>query len=135
MKIGSVCAGARSTLADMLCVLASGAAFWFIISCDHYKLGFTLCSLLGLTIRDYEALLMAAQLASINKFGEFKILSKKWHDFIKSGHLFSWEKNHLDMKKTKPEAHIEVRKVKEAKKVLSIFSKLANQVEYRDESF
>ena len=92
MKIGSVCAGARSTLADILCVLASGAAFWFIISCDHYKLGFIPCSLLRLTIRDYEALLVAAQLASINRVGDFKTL-KKWHAFIKSGHLFFLGKN------------------------------------------
>ena len=115
MKIGSVCAGARSTLADILCVLASGAAFWFVISCDHYKLGFIPCSLLGLTIRDYEALLVAAQLASINKFGEFKTL-KNGMTSSKVGTSSSWGKIHLDTKKTELEAHIEGRKVHQKKK-------------------
>ena len=63
MHVGTVRAGARAVLADALINLAGGSAFWFTINCaSHPEHKFSLCSRLGMTIRDFEALLVGAQL-------------------------------------------------------------------------
>ena len=61
MHVGTVRAGARAVLADALIALADGSAFWFTINCaSHHECKFSLCSRLGMTIRDFEALLVGA---------------------------------------------------------------------------
>ena len=88
MKAEDVCSGTRAILADALYVLTTGPAFSFVIDCKgYYNQQISLCSRLGLTVPDYEALLVGARLATINKHGLFEILPSQWASYLKSGYL------------------------------------------------
>ena len=110
MKACDACAGVRAVLADAFRILASGTAFWFVVNSeDHYNENFSLCSRLGLTARDYEALLVGAQLATYDKHGLFKISAAQWVLYLKGNKI------RFDKKRTDLSAPVEGRRVDAAK--------------------
>lgn len=128
MGLSITAARARAVIADFLIVLASGSAFWFAINCP-YHYDFSLCSRFGMTDRDYEALLVAADLAAVNVSGDFKIKHVAWTEFInQSGHfIFKSDKVRYDSKKTELEAHVEGRKVNIKKNAMYRVLRIGNE--------
>jgi hypothetical protein len=78
-------APARAALAEMLIDLSITSDFVFLINGDsYYDHGFSLCNRLGMQVKDYEALLVSANLAYIDARDKFKIPSKEWESFLSS---------------------------------------------------
>ena len=93
-------AQARTVLAAGITDLLHADAFWFVINCDA-SYGFSLCHHLGMFVGDYEALLVAAQLATMESSGILKIKYTTWLAFVDSGHfIFRREQIHYDYKKS-----------------------------------
>ena len=83
-------------------------AFWFVINCDASYYGFSLCQHLRMCVRDYEALLVAAQLATMESSGMLRIKYNAWPAFVDSGHFVSTEEQiDCDSNKTDLCAHAE----------------------------
>ena len=74
-------------LADHLIYLSSSSSFWFSLN-SSYDHEFHLSKRLGMSPQDYEYLLMALDLARIDKRWGFSILVMKWKVFLE-GYLFS----------------------------------------------
>ena len=74
-------------LADPLIYLSSSSSFWFSLN-SSYKHDFHLSKRLGMTPKDYEYLLVAADLAHIDKRWGFSIKMMKWRLFLE-GHWFT----------------------------------------------
>jgi len=75
-------------LADHLIYLSSSSSFWFSLN-SSYEHDFHLFKRLGMTPKDYEYLLVAADLAHIDKRWGFSIKTvMKWRLFLK-GHRFT----------------------------------------------
>ena len=86
-------------LAAGITVSLDADAFWFVINCDA-SYGFSLCHHLGMFVGDYEALLVAAQLATMESSGILKIKYTTWLAFDDSGHfVFTKEQIDCDSKK------------------------------------
>jgi len=82
---------ARDNIAEYVRVLLHADAFWFTIDSSHGH-GFSLCSRFGMSARDYEALLLAANLAKHSeKFG-FRAKPKEWESFL-TGYRFTGRSN------------------------------------------
>ena len=89
MKLLSrLAAQARTVLAAGIgiTVLLDAEAFWFVINCDA-SYGFSLCHRLGMCVRDYEALLVAADLATLDSSGILRSKYTQWLAFVDSGHM------------------------------------------------
>ena len=74
-------------LADHLIYLSTSSSFWFSLN-SSYDHDFHLSKQLGLKPKDYESLLVAADLAHFHKRWGFALKPKKWEDFLK-GHWFT----------------------------------------------
>ena len=74
-------------LANHLIYLSSSSSFWFSLN-SSYDHEFHLSKRLGMSPQDYEYLLMALDLARIDKRWGFSILVMKWKVFLE-GYLFS----------------------------------------------
>ena len=74
-------------LADHLIYLSSSSSFWFSLN-SSYKHDFHLSKRLGMTPKDYEYLLVAADLAHVDKKWGFSIKLMKWRLFLE-GHWFT----------------------------------------------
>ena len=74
-------------LADHLIYLSSSSSFWFSLN-SSYDHEFHLSKRLGMSPQDYEYLLMALDLARIDKRWGFSILVMKWKVFLER-YLFS----------------------------------------------
>ena len=74
-------------LADHLIYLTSSSSFWFSLNSD-YDHDFHLSKRLGMTPKDYEYLLVAADLAHFHKRWGFSIKIMKWKLFLE-GHRFT----------------------------------------------
>ena len=110
MVSSSTVARARAVFAEILTALAGGVAFHYVINCD-VTLGFSLCARLGMCQRDYETLLVAANFASIDINGVYKIKSKELEQYITGGDfIFMQDRIKLDKKRCELAAHIEGRK-------------------------
>ena len=72
---------------DHLIYLSSSSSFWFSLN-SSYDHEFHLSKRLGMSPQDYEYLLMALDLARIDKRWGFSILVMKWKVFLE-GYLFS----------------------------------------------
>jgi hypothetical protein len=69
----------------MLIDLSITSDFVFLINGDsYYDHGFSLCNRLGMQVKDYEALLVSANLACIDAHDKFKIIPKEWESFLSS---------------------------------------------------
>ena len=68
-------------LADHLIYLSSSSSFWFSLN-SSYEHDFHLSKRLGMTPKDYEYLLVAADLAHIDKRWGFSIKMMKWRLFL-----------------------------------------------------
>ena len=108
MKLLSrLAAQARTVLAAGITDLLDADAFWFVINCDA-SYGFSLCHRLGMCVRDYEALLVAADLATLDSSGILRSKYTQWLAFVDSGHfVFRREHIHCDSKKTDLRGHVE----------------------------
>jgi hypothetical protein len=64
--------------------LSSGGAFWFVINPSDYSHGTSLGNRFGLSNGDYQALLIAANLATVDVNGVYKILPSpsEWKQYI-----------------------------------------------------
>jgi hypothetical protein len=74
-------------LAEYLIYLSSSSSFWFSLN-SRYEHDFHLSKRLGMTPKDYEYLLVAADLAHIDKRWGFSIKMMKWRLFLE-GHRFT----------------------------------------------
>ena len=74
-------------LADHLIYLSTATSFWYSLD-SIYDHEFHLSKRLGLSPKDYEHLLVAAQLAHFHKKWGFSIKKLKWKHFIE-GHWFT----------------------------------------------
>jgi len=74
-------------LADHLIYLTSSSSFWFSLNYD-YGHDFYLSKRLGMMPKDYEYLLVAADLTHFHKRWGFSIKIMKWKLFLE-GHLFT----------------------------------------------
>ena len=74
-------------LAEYLIYLSSSSSFWFSLN-SSYDHDFHLSKRLGITSKDYEFLLVAADLAHIDKRWGFSIKMMKWRLFLE-GHRFT----------------------------------------------
>ena len=107
---------ARGTIAQMIAYISSVPAHWFSIDPIDHCHGFSLCSRFSLTVRDYEPLIVVANLAIVD-VGGCRILYREWATYLKSGHFVILEAKDnpqahcLDTKRTDFQAHIEDRAV------------------------
>ena len=87
----------RTVLAAGITVLLDKDAFWFSIDCDA-SYGVSLCHrLLGMYVRDYVVLLVAAQLATLDPSGILKIKHTERLAFVDSSHfVFMRDQIHYD---------------------------------------
>ena len=76
----------KDEIASMMLVLSDADDFWFVVNPESHYHGFSLCSRLGMTKWDYEALLIAAELGRIMA-GKFVLLHKNWEAFIHGAHF------------------------------------------------
>jgi len=74
-------------LTDHLIYLSSSSSFWFSLN-SSYEHDFHLSKRLGMTPKDYEYLLVAADLAHVDKRWGFSIKMMKWRLFLE-GHWFT----------------------------------------------
>jgi hypothetical protein len=74
-------------LAEYLIYLSSSSSFWFSLN-SRYEYDFHLSKPLGMTPKDYEYLLVAADLAHVDKRWGFSIKMMKWRLFLE-GHRFT----------------------------------------------
>jgi hypothetical protein len=74
-------------LAEYLIYLSSSSSFWFSLN-SRYEHDFHLSKRFGMTPKDYEYLLVAADLAHIDKRWGFSIKMMKWRLFLE-GHRFT----------------------------------------------
>jgi hypothetical protein len=74
-------------LADHLIYLSSSSSFWFSLN-SSYEHDFHLSKQLGMKPKDYEYLLVAADLAHVDKRWGFSIKMMKWMLFLE-GHRFT----------------------------------------------
>ena len=74
-------------LANHLIYLSSSSSFWFSLN-SSYDHEFHLSKRLGMSPQDYEYLLMALDLARMDKRWGFSIMVMKWKVFLE-GYLFS----------------------------------------------
>ena len=74
-------------LADHLIYLSSSSSFWFSLN-SSYEHDFHLFKRLGMMPKDYEYLLVAANLAHVDKRWGFSIKMMKWRLFLE-GHRFT----------------------------------------------
>jgi hypothetical protein len=74
-------------LADHLIYLSLSSSFWFSLN-SSYEHDFHLSKQLGMTPKDYEFLLVAADLAHVDKRWGFSIKLMKWRLFLE-GHWFT----------------------------------------------
>ena len=74
-------------LANHLIYLSSSSSFWFSLN-SSYDHEFHLSKQLGMSPQDYEYLLMALDLARMDKRWGFSIMVMKWKVFLE-GYLFS----------------------------------------------
>ena len=74
---------ARDALAEYMHVLLKADAFWYSIDSNHSH-GFSLCSRFGMRQQDFEALLLAANLAKYSDTFGFRSNKKEWSSFIDS---------------------------------------------------
>ena len=104
--LSRLAAQARIVLAAGITVLSDAETFWFVINCDAlYRLSLYHC--LGTCMRDYKALLVAAQLATMESSGILKIKYTTWLAFDDSGHfVFTKEQIDCDSKKIDLRAHV-----------------------------
>ena len=78
---------ARALLADMLIELSNAPSFMFVVNAGTYSSHtFSFCNRLGMLQKDYEALLVAADLARI-KDDSFQVKPKEWMLYL-SGWYF-----------------------------------------------
>ena len=108
---------ARDALAEYMHVLLKADAFWYSIDSNHSH-GFSLCSRFGMSQRDFEALLLAANLAKCSdKFG-FRSNLKEWKSFIDSYRfrLDGLSKLQVESKRIDVYAHIDGYKPSPAKR-------------------
>jgi hypothetical protein len=82
MSTAGTVARARWVLFEFIVLLSSVNAFWYVINPVDYACGFSLCSRLGLDAQDFEALLVSANLATIDASGTYKILPRQWQQFV-----------------------------------------------------
>ena len=76
-------APARHALCTMISNLSQVDKYWFVINPEVYTKDFSLCNRLGLIERDYNALLVAANLAQVNiTKGNIEILASQWEEFV-----------------------------------------------------
>jgi hypothetical protein len=75
-------ARARRAIFEFIILLSCVNGFWFVINPLDYACGFSLCNRFGLDEHDFQALLVAANLATIDKAGTYKILPREWEQFI-----------------------------------------------------
>ena len=87
-------AQSRAVLTAGITVLLDADTFWFIVNCDA-SYGFSLCHHLGICVRDYKALLVAAQLATMESYSILKIKYTGWLAFVDTGH-FVFMKEHIN---------------------------------------
>ena len=73
-------------LADHLIYLSSSSSFWFSLN-SSYDHELHLSKRLGMSPQDYEYLLMALDLARIDKPWGFSILVMKWKVFLEGHHF------------------------------------------------
>jgi hypothetical protein len=73
--------------AEYLIYLSSSSSFWFSLN-SRYEYDFHLSKRLGMTPKDYEYLLVAADLAHVDKIWGFSIKMMKWRLFLE-GHWFT----------------------------------------------
>ena len=74
-------------IAEYLIYLSSSSSFWFSLN-SSYDNEFDISKRLGITPKDYEFLLVAADLAHIDKRWGFSIKMMKWRLFLE-GHRFT----------------------------------------------
>ena len=97
---------ARAVIAEFLIFLATVSAFWFASNCP-YHYGFSLCSRLGLAPQDFKALMVAANLANVDKNGVFIVNYKEWTNFVGGGDFaFMHDRVECDSKKFHFENHL-----------------------------
>jgi hypothetical protein len=100
--MGESIAQARAVLADILVDLTQAPSFVFLInSAAHYHQEFALCKRLGMLPKDYEALLVSANLATIDTNDKFSVLPTEWSDYLLSWHFdhIHKERPRFDMKR------------------------------------
>ena len=69
--LSRLAAQSRTVLAAEIILLLDADALWFVINCDaSYR--YCLCFRLGICVRDYDVLLVAAQLAMMQLSGILK---------------------------------------------------------------
>ena len=109
--VDSNCSLSRLVVANYLAFLSGSDAFCCYLNCDPDK-EFSLYHRFGMTQRNFEGILIAANFRAINKCGEFKINSKEWTSFIASGHFAFMPpemKLRCDKKRMELDAHVEGR--------------------------
>jgi hypothetical protein len=74
-------------IVEYLIYLSSSCSFWFSLN-SSYEHDFNLSKQLGMTPKDYEYLLVAADLAHVDKRWDFSIKMMKWRLFLE-GHRFT----------------------------------------------
>jgi len=106
-------------LTDHLIYLSSSSSFWFSLN-SSYEHDFHLSKRLGMTPKDYEYLLVAADLAHDDKRWGFSIKMMKWGLFLE-GHQFTTINCdctfEVDVKKVDLNAFIEGESAKHREKV------------------
>jgi len=106
-------------LAEYLIYLSSSSSFWFSLN-SRYELDFHLSKRLGITLKDYEYLLVAADLAHVDKRWGFSIKMMKWRLFLEE-HWFTTINCdgtfEVDVKKVDLNAFIEGESAKHREKV------------------
>ena len=106
-------------LAEYLIYLSSSSSFWFSLN-SSYDNEFDISKRLGITPKDYEFLLVAADLAHIDKRWGFSIKMMKWRLFLE-GHRFTTINCdctfEVDVKKVDLNAFIEGESSKHREKV------------------
>ena len=100
----------------MIAYLSSAPTHWFSVNPSNHFRGFSLCNRFGLTVREYKALLVVANLVVVDVSG-CNILQREWATYLKSGHFMILEAKDnprapcLDTKRTDFQAHLEGRSV------------------------
>lgn len=83
-------------IADFLHVLSDAPSFWFTLN-SSYDHDFHLSKRFGMSPREYECLLIAADLASYTKKKRFAIKPKWWQSFITGHHFTNMEGGNIEL--------------------------------------
>lgn len=107
-------------LADHLVYLSSSSSFWFSLN-SSYDHDFHLWKRLGMKPKDYESLLVSADLAHFHKRWGFSIKMSKWNDFLEGFTTINCDGTfEVDQKKVDLNAFIKGESAKNRDKVYFI---------------